>query len=66
MSTFGNYNEQGVQITRLRALPGHSYFRMSLEKSERNCLTGYLYNAAIRVSFFIRVLIGVLSCEFAE
>ena len=37
------------------SVPGYSYFRMCLEKSERNCLTSYLYNAAILASFFIRV-----------
>ena len=37
---------------------GYSYFRMCLEKSERNCLTSYLYNAAILASFFIRVFKG--------
>ena len=34
-------------------VPGYSYFRMCLEKSERNCLTSYLYNAAILASFFL-------------
>ena len=37
---------------------GYSYFTMCLEKSERNCLTSYLYNAAILASFFIRVFKG--------
>ena len=32
---------------------GCSYFRMSLEKSEHNCLTSYLYNTAILASFFL-------------
>ena len=31
----------------------YSYFRMCLEKIERNCLTSYLNNAAILVSFFL-------------
>ena len=35
------------------SVPGYSYFRMCLEKSERNCLTSYLYNAAILASFFL-------------
>ena len=34
----------------------YSYFRMCLEKSKCNCLTSYLYNAAILATFFfIRV-----------
>ena len=33
-------------------VPGYSHFRMCLEKSERNCLTSYLYIAAILASFF--------------
>ena len=35
------------------SVPGFSYFRMRLEKSQRNCLTNYLYNAAILASFFL-------------
>ena len=35
------------------SVPGYSYFRMCLEKSERNCLTSYLYDAAILASFFL-------------
>ena len=35
------------------SVPGYSYFRMCLEKSKRNCLTSYLYNAAILASFFL-------------
>ena len=35
------------------SVPGYSYFRMCLEKSELNCLTSYLYNAAILASFFL-------------
>ena len=35
------------------SVPGYSYFRMCLEKSERNRLTSYLYNAAIFASFFL-------------
>ena len=34
------------------SVPGYSYFKMCLEKSKRNCLTSYLYNAAILASFF--------------
>ena len=34
------------------SVPGYSYFRMCLEKSERNRLTSYLYNAAIIASLF--------------
>ena len=49
------------------SVPGYSYFRMCLEKSERNCLTSYLYDAAILASFFfIRVFKGVLSSEFVD
>ena len=49
------------------SVPGYSYFRMCLEKSERNCLTSYLYNAAIFASFFfIRAFKGVLSSEFVD
>ena len=48
-------------------MPGYSYFKMCLEKSERNCLTCYLYNAAILASlFFIRVFKGVLSSELVD
>ena len=35
------------------SVPGYSYFRMCLEKSERDCFTSYLYNAAILASFFL-------------
>ena len=35
------------------SVPEYSYFRMCLEKSERNCLTSYLYNAAILASVFL-------------
>ena len=43
------------------SVPGYSYFRMCLEKSERNCLTSYLYNEAILASFFlIRVFKGAV------
>ena len=35
------------------SVPGYSYFRMCLKKSERNCLTSYLYNAAILASFLL-------------
>ena len=38
------------------SVPGYSYysnFRMCLETCERNCLTSYLYNAAILASFFL-------------
>ena len=49
------------------SVPGYSYYRMCLEKSERNCLTSYLYNAANLASFFfIRVFKGVLSSEFVD
>ena len=48
------------------SVPGYSYFRMCLEKSEGNCLTSYLYNAAIFASFFIRVFKGVLSSESVD
>ena len=49
------------------SVPGYSYFRMCLEKSERICLTSYLYDAAILASFFfIRVFKGVLSSEFVD
>ena len=49
------------------SVPGYSYFKMCLEKSERNCLTSYLYNAAILASyFFIRVFQGVLSSELVD
>ena len=34
------------------SVPGYSYFRMCSEKSERDCLTSYLYNAVILASFF--------------
>ena len=34
-------------------MPGYSYFRMCLEKSGRNCITSYLYSAAILASFFL-------------
>ena len=41
------------------SVPGYSYFRMCMEKSERNCLTSYLYNPVIPASFFfIRVFKG--------
>ena len=33
------------------SVPGYSYFRMCLEKPERNCLTSYLCNAAILARF---------------
>ena len=33
--------------------PGYSYFTMCSEKSERNCLTNYWYNAAILAGFFL-------------
>ena len=49
------------------SVPGHSFFRMCLEKSERNCLTSCLYNAAILASFlFIRVFKEVLSSELVD
>ena len=35
------------------SVPGYSYFRMCLEKSERNYLTSYMYNAAILATFFL-------------
>ena len=60
-----HYGSVGVQLTRLRALCQGTYFRMYLEKSERNCLTSYLlYNAAIHAFFFFRVFKEVLSSEF--
>ena len=34
------------------SVPGYSYYRMCLGKSERNCLTSYLYDAAILASLF--------------
>ena len=49
------------------SVPGHSYFRMCLEKSERNCLTSYLYNAAILASFFfVRVFKGVVQMTLSR
>ena len=49
------------------SVPGSSYFRMCLKKSERNCLTSYLHNAAILASFFlIRVFKGILSSELVD
>ena len=62
------YGSVGVQLTRLRALcQGNSYFRMCLEKSERDCFTSYLYSEAILASFvFIHVVKGVLSSEFVD
>ena len=36
------------------SVPGYSYFRMCLEKSERNCLTSYLQQSS-RVFFYSRV-----------
>ena len=49
------------------SVPGYSYFRMCFEKSERNCLKSYLYNAAVLACFiFIRVFKGVLSSEFVD
>ena len=37
-----------------------------LGKSERNCLTSYLYNATILARFFIHVFKGALSSEFVD
>ena len=38
-----------------------------LEKSERSCLTSYLYNAAVLTIFFLILLFtGVLLSEFKE
>ena len=51
-------------LATLCSVPGYSYFRMCLEKSERNCLTSYLYNP--REFFFIRVFKGVLSSELVN
>ena len=46
------YGSMGVQLTRLRALYQGTLTSECVRKSERNCLTTYLYNAAILASFF--------------
>ena len=49
------------------SMPGYSYCTMCLEKSERNSLTSYWYNAAILASFFfIRVFKGMFSSELVD
>ena len=58
------YGSVGVQLTRLRALYQGTLTSGCVWK---NLNTSYLYNAAIRASFFfIRVFKGVLSPEFVD
>ena len=60
---FGGYETHATPCS----VPGSSYFTMCLKKSERNCLTSYLYDEAILASFFfIRVIKGVLLSEFVD
>ena len=48
------------------SVPGCSYLRMCLEKSERNCLTSYLYNAAIPASLWAMAKNGSTRCFFGQ